>query len=100
MSDIEFIQHLETLIRERILESPEESYTAKLARAGITTVAQKVGEEGVELALAGAVQSDVDVIDESADLLYHMLVLLALRGISFASVIAALEVRHETRQAK
>jgi phosphoribosyl-ATP pyrophosphohydrolase/phosphoribosyl-AMP cyclohydrolase len=100
MADSAFIERLETLIRSRIEESSDQSYTAKLASGGILAVAQKVGEEGVELALAGVAQSEVDVLNESADLIYHLLVLLALRGISFASVVETLEQRHLAQSAK
>ena len=97
MSDIEFIGQLDALIRQRLQDLPAGSYTAKLAARGVTGIAQKVGEEGVELALAGAVQDDGDVIGESADLIYHLPVLLAFRRIALADVVAELERRHETR---
>ena len=100
MADHTFLERLEGLIRTRIDESPDQSYTARLAAQGILGVAQKVGEEAVELALAGVAQSEVDVLNESADLIYHLLVLLALRDIAFADVIATLEQRHEARTAK
>jgi phosphoribosyl-ATP pyrophosphohydrolase/phosphoribosyl-AMP cyclohydrolase len=86
MADIEFVEQLEALIHERIRERPEGSYTSKLAEGGITCIAQKVGEEAIELALAAAVQDDKAVIGEAADLIYHVLVLLAFRHISLADV--------------
>jgi phosphoribosyl-ATP pyrophosphohydrolase/phosphoribosyl-AMP cyclohydrolase len=100
MADSAFIEQLERLIRDRLRAAPETSYTARLAEKGIVAVAQKVGEEGVELALAAAAQGDTEVIEESADLLFHMLVLLALRGIPFASIVQTLEERHRERAAK
>lgn len=100
MSDIQFLEQLETLIRQRLADGPEESYTAKLAARGISAVAQKVGEEGVELALAAVAEDDRNVIDESADLIYHMLVLLAVRDLRLTDAVATLEQRHETRTAR
>jgi len=100
MADIAFIEQLERLIRDRLREAPEDSYTSRLAQKGLLAVAQKVGEEGVELALAAAAQGDQAVIEESADLLFHMLVLLALKDIPVASVIETLAKRHRERSAK
>ncbi|HEY5665488.1 MAG TPA: phosphoribosyl-ATP diphosphatase [Gammaproteobacteria bacterium] len=100
MSDIQFLEQLEALIRQRLEDAPQESYTAKLAARGVAAVAQKVGEEAVELALAAVTEADRNVIDESADLIYHMLVLLAVRNISLADAVATLEQRHDAREAK
>ena len=79
---------------ERERERPAGSYTTKLFEEGIRRIAQKVGEEGVELALAGAAQDEDKVIGESADLLFHMLVLLRARGVSLGQVVSELEKRH------
>ena len=100
MSDIVFIEQLETLIRDRLRDSPEGSYTADLGEKGLLAIAQKVGEEGVELALAGAAQEDNDVIAETADLIFHVLVLLAKREIPFSSVVETLQQRHRARLPK
>jgi phosphoribosyl-AMP cyclohydrolase / phosphoribosyl-ATP pyrophosphohydrolase len=94
VTPIAFLAKLEGIIGQRATEKPEASYTAKLLDKGINRVAQKVGEEGVELALAGAAQGDDKVIEESADLLFHMLVLLRARGVSLSQVIGQLESRH------
>ena len=98
MSDaksIEFLAELEKVIDARLSSaSPEQSYTAKLAQKGVVKVAQKVGEEGVELALAAAAQDDARVTAEAADLLYHVLVLLRVRGLRLAHVVGELERRH------
>ena len=91
---IAFLAKLESVIAQRASEKPEDSYTARLLEKGIQRVAQKVGEEGVELALAGAAQGEDKVIGESADLLFHMLVLLRARGVSLAQVVSQLESRH------
>lgn len=91
---ISFLAKLESVIAQRAAEKPEASYTARLLGKGVARVAQKVGEEGVELALAGVGESDDKVIDEAADLVYHLLVLLRARGISLPRVVQKLESRH------
>jgi phosphoribosyl-ATP pyrophosphohydrolase/phosphoribosyl-AMP cyclohydrolase len=97
MSNVAFLETLEGVIRERVAESPDGSYTARLASQGILKVAQKVGEEGVELALAAAAQDRERVTSEAADLLYHLLLLLKLRDLRLADVVAELEGRHRPR---
>lgn len=92
--DIAFLARLEQVIAQRATEKPESSYTARLLDKGIARVAQKVGEEGVELALAAAVESDDKVVEESADLLFHLLVLLRARGVKLQQVVRKLESRH------
>jgi phosphoribosyl-ATP pyrophosphohydrolase/phosphoribosyl-AMP cyclohydrolase len=92
---IAFLARLESVIAQRATEKPEASYTARLLEKGVQRVAQKVGEEGVELALAGAAQGDDKVIGESADLLFHMLVLLRARGVTLGQVVSELESRHQ-----
>ena len=94
-TDIAFLAKLEGVIAQRAAEKPDASYTAKLLAKGINKVAQKVGEEGVETALAGASESDEKLVEESADLLFHLLVLLRARGVSFAEVVGRLEARHQ-----
>lgn len=90
-----FLGTLEGVIERRVTENPEGSYTAKLFAKGPKRIAQKVGEEGVEVALAAVTETDDKVVSESADLLYHLLVLLKSRGLSLASVIGELESRHK-----
>lgn len=84
---------LEARIAARATAAPEESYTARLLAAGAAQAARKVGEEGVELALAGVVENDQAVLDEAADLVYHMLVLLKARGLPFERVLHVLAAR-------
>jgi phosphoribosyl-ATP pyrophosphohydrolase/phosphoribosyl-AMP cyclohydrolase len=72
-------------------------YTAKLLAEGTRRIAQKVGEEGLELALASVAQSDQEIVGEAADLLYHMLLLLRVKGLSLSQVIVELEARHAER---
>lgn len=91
---LNFLQQLERVIHDRIANPSEESYTAKLAAMGPKRVAQKVGEEGVELALAAVDGTDDEVLSEAADLLYHALVLLSMRSLSLNDVVRELETRH------
>lgn len=93
-TSIAFLAKLESVVAQRATEKPDASYTAKLLAKGINKVAQKVGEEGVETALAGVTESDQKLVEESADLLFHLLVLLQARKVPFAAVIAELEKRH------
>lgn len=93
-TDISFLAELEGVIARRATEKPEDSYTARLLGKGINKVAQKVGEEGVETALAGVNESDQKLVEESADLLFHLLVLLCARGVKLRDVVGALESRH------
>ncbi len=87
-------QSLESIIEKRVMERPEGSYTARLFAQGAKRIAQKVGEEGLEVALAAVAETDDKVISESADLLYHLLVLLKSRGLPFEQVVRELESRH------
>jgi phosphoribosyl-ATP pyrophosphohydrolase/phosphoribosyl-AMP cyclohydrolase len=92
-----FMAHLEEIIRERGKALPEASYTASLLDSGIRRVAQKVGEEGLELALAGAGGSDQQVIAEAADLFYHLLVLFQARKLTLDQIGEELRRRHAAR---
>jgi phosphoribosyl-ATP pyrophosphohydrolase/phosphoribosyl-AMP cyclohydrolase len=92
--DLAFLGKLEQIVAQRIAARPEGSYTAKLLDAGLTRVAQKVGEEGLELALAAVAQSDHEVIGEAADLLFHTVLLLKAKGLSLAQVVGELQSRH------
>jgi len=91
-----FLATLEGIIAERMANLPEGRYTAKLMSEGSRRIAQKVGEEALELALASVSQPDDEVIGEAADLLYHLLLLLKVRQLSLERVIAELEARHES----
>lgn len=93
-----FLGELEHVIAQRIVDKPEGSYTARIWAQGPTRMAQKVGEEGVEVALAAVTQEDDRLIGESADLLYHLTLLLKSRDLSLAQVIAELEQRHAARR--
>ena len=89
-----FLAELEGVIRDRIDNPSQESYTASLAAMGAKRVAQKVGEEGVELALAAVDGPDDEVLNEAADLVYHLLVLLRVRSLALRDVVNVLEARH------
>lgn len=95
--DITFIGELESIVQERLRNPGNDSYTASLARAGTKRIAQKVGEEGVELALAAVTGDRDETIDEAADLLYHVIVLLADRHLTLADVANRLQSRHSDR---
>ncbi len=85
---------LDRLIDQRFQQQPAASYTTKLFQAGIRKIAQKVGEEGVETALAAVAQDDQELAGEAADLLYHLLVLLRARNLPLAAVLDVLAARH------
>jgi phosphoribosyl-ATP pyrophosphohydrolase/phosphoribosyl-AMP cyclohydrolase len=88
---------LEGIIQQRIASRPEGSYTSTLLAEGTRRIAQKVGEEGLELALAAVAQADEEVLGEAADLLYHAMLLLQVKNLSLAKVAAELELRHRNR---
>lgn len=87
------LARLERTIAERAAADPETSWTAKLLARGPKRAAQKVGEEGVETALAGAAGDEAELCEESADLVYHLLVLLKARGVPFQKVLDVLTRR-------
>ncbi|MGH9644802.1 MAG: bifunctional phosphoribosyl-AMP cyclohydrolase/phosphoribosyl-ATP diphosphatase HisIE [Terriglobales bacterium] len=96
---LRFLSDLDGLIAQRMLERPEGSYTTTLLDGGIRRIAQKVGEEGLEVALAAVAGSDDDVLAEFADLIYHLLVLLRARGLRLEQVVDELRGRHASAQA-
>lgn len=93
-----FLGTLAEVIARRMADRPEGSYTARLYAEGPKRIAQKVGEEGLEVALAAVSETDEELVAESADLLYHLLLLLASRGLRLEHVVAELQSRHETGQ--
>ena len=93
-SNLMFLAELENIVRERLQNPSDESYTARLAAAGAKRIAQKVGEEGVEVALASVTGDRDEILNESADLVYHLIVLLASQDLSLADVASKLESRH------
>ena len=93
--DYSFLGTLEQVNDQRRHSPTGTSYTATLLAAGHQRIAQKVGEEGVELALAGVGDDRGRIVVETADLLYHVLVLLAARDIRLCEVVQELERRHQ-----
>ena len=89
-----FLGQLDSLIAQRRADMPEGSYTTSLFKAGKARVAQKVGEEGVELALARMKDDREEMANEAADLLYHLMVLLADADMSLEDAVAVLRARH------
>ncbi|HET9693285.1 MAG TPA: bifunctional phosphoribosyl-AMP cyclohydrolase/phosphoribosyl-ATP diphosphatase HisIE [Steroidobacteraceae bacterium] len=96
-AQVAFLCSLEATIARRIAESPEGSYTARLYASGIGRIAQKVGEEGVETALAAVTREDGELLGECADLLYHLLVLLKARSLTLEQVVQELASRHASK---
>jgi phosphoribosyl-ATP pyrophosphohydrolase/phosphoribosyl-AMP cyclohydrolase len=92
---LSFITQLQQLIHKRKIEMPEGSYTTSLFNAGINKIAQKVGEEAVELVIEAKDNNDELFLNEAADLLYHVLVLLTAKGKDIKDVVAVLEQRHK-----
>ena len=90
-----FIGALERVIQSRAGADPTTSYTAKLLAEGPARAAQKVGEEGVETALAGRCGDDEELISEAADLVYHLTVLLKARELAWSDLTAELQTRHK-----
>lgn len=84
MSDV--MDRLEAVLVERKQGSPDKSYTARLLAAGQDEIVKKIGEEAIEVILAAQGQGDARVVEEAADLVYHLLVLLLARGQSWAAV--------------
>ncbi len=93
-SGVGFLAQLEQTIIDRIKGGDKKSYTARLAKEGVARVAQKVGEEGVETALAALKSNQKEFAGEAADLLYHLLVLLRVKKMSLADALAVLQKRH------
>ena len=89
-----FLGELDALVAQRHAERPLGSYTTKLFDGGIRRMAQKVGEEGVETALAAVAQDDHELLGEAADLIFHLTVVLRARGLSLSDVVALLARRH------
>jgi len=92
-----FLAELEGVIAQRIADKPEGSYTARMWAQGPTRIAQKVGEEGVEVALAAVTQEDDRLLGEAADLLFHLSILLKSRNLSMPQVVQELERRHASK---
>ena len=90
-----FLADLDALVQQREQQRPPDSYTTRLFESGIRRIAQKVGEEGVETALAAVAQDEAALLGESADLLFHLTVLLRSRGLALQDAVTVLQQRHE-----
>jgi phosphoribosyl-AMP cyclohydrolase / phosphoribosyl-ATP pyrophosphohydrolase len=96
-SRLGFLAQLTRIIAQRLTESPDHSYTAKLFQHGTKRIAQKVGEEAVEVALAAVAEADDKLVSEAADLLFHLLVLVKSRKLTLEDVVNQLAARHASR---
>ena len=92
---LSFLAQLEQVIVSRKNDDPEKSYTASLFAKDLSRSCQKVGEEGVEVALAAMKHDNEELTNESADLLYHLIVLLQRQGLELQDVVACLQGRHK-----
>lgn len=90
---MDILERLETVIADRQLADPETSYVAKLNARGIGVMARKLGEEATETVVASLIGNDEELVGESADLLFHLMVLLGSRGIPLDSVLQELARR-------
>ncbi len=90
-----FLADLDALVQQREQQRPPDSYTTRLFESGIRRIAQKVGEEGVETALAAVAQDEAALLGESADLLFHLIVLLRSRGLALQDAVTVLQQRHK-----
>jgi phosphoribosyl-ATP pyrophosphohydrolase/phosphoribosyl-AMP cyclohydrolase len=91
---LSFLLSLQDLIHKRKMEMPPDSYTTKLFEKGMNKIAQKVGEEAIELVIEAMDINDELLLNEAADLIYHLLVLLSARDKDIRDVVAVLEERH------
>jgi phosphoribosyl-AMP cyclohydrolase / phosphoribosyl-ATP pyrophosphohydrolase len=92
---MDFLIELQDLIDQRKKDLPEGSYTTRLFQKGINKIAQKVGEEAVELVIESKDDNDDLFLNEAADLVYHLLVLLTAKGYRIEDVIQILKERHK-----
>lgn len=96
----DFLAQLDALVAQRERDRPNDSYTTRLFDNGVRGIAQKVGEEGVEVALAAVAQDDAALCGEAADLMFHLLVLLRARGLTLSDAVAVLRDRHALDRAR
>ncbi len=95
---VQALPQLQSTINNRMLELPINSYTTTLVQSGINKIAQKVGEEAVETVVAALNENDNAIIDETADLLYHLIVLLSVKNISLYDIYACLNSRMKPKK--
>ncbi len=92
-----YLDELWRVVKERVEKMPKNSYTAELARRGLPYAARKFGEESVEFIVASLSEDKASVVYEAADVIYHLMVVLALRGVSWDAVVKELEARARHR---
>lgn len=98
LEDTLFLQNLESVIAQRKSAAPDSSYVASLFAKGINKIAQKVGEEAVEVVIEAKDNNEKLFLDESADLLFHYLILLQAKGYRLSDVVKVLESRHQPNE--
>ncbi len=96
-TNINFLNQLSALIKERKINLPENSYTTKLFKDGANRIIQKVGEEAIETVIAAKNRDKNEIVNETADLLYHLLVMLAEQEIELENVLSKLVERHSEK---
>ncbi len=96
-TNINFLNQLSALIKERKINLPENSYTTKLFKEGANRIIQKVGEEAIETVIAAKNRDKNEIVNETVDLLYHLLVMLAEQEIEFEDVLTKLVERHSVK---
>jgi phosphoribosyl-ATP pyrophosphohydrolase len=94
MSDT--LHRLEATIAQRVAADPSQSYVAKLFAKGVPKIAQKLGEEATEAVIAALVGDEAELVGEAADVLFHLMVLLAAKGVPLDAVLAELDRREGT----
>ncbi len=94
INDIMFLKHLQDFIDKRHQEMPEKSYTTSLFQSGINRMAQKVGEEAVEMIIEATNGTDERMIYEGSDMIYHLIVMLTSKGYRFEDLVKELKIRH------
>lgn len=94
------IEKLYTIVSERINENADDSYTVKLVNSGINRVAQKVGEEGVEVALAAVSGDKAELVGELSDLMFHSIVLMKASNVTLDDIYDELEKRHQKKESE
>lgn len=97
-SGVGFLAHLDQVVAARLKSGDKSSYTVRLAQEGVARCAQKVGEEGVETALAALSAKPAEFAGEAADLLYHLIVLLRVKKLTLADAVAVLAKRHAPKK--
>lgn len=99
-NNVHFLSNLFDLVEKRKIEMPEKSYTTKLFKEGADRIIQKVGEESIETIIAAKNRNKEEVVNETADLLFHLLVMLSEQGIQLNTVIDKLIERHTEKEKK